>query len=404
MAALQCALLMAGLGMAAAQPAGAPVAASAFHLQDTSSGRCMDTINGQLTVAAGCNVLSTSKAPREQPPRAATHIASGLASPLCLQASLSGLLALTAGCNQQYLQWQAYPASGASAYVNHTVTGLCLYPGSGPGVLPVQGTPVQLQGTCTDELADFVLTPSGFLRHQYSGLCAALNPAAPGTEPASPAALASQNAAVESAGVGSPEAPALLSVGKPSLQSSTAGSQGAGLANDGSLYTNASQCSSTQTAGAQYWQVDLGNTFQLVNISVLNRDTNAVGNPPFQIFAGNSNVSVPGTYTALDGTACEAYPVAFTQPGQVLTTPCSAVARYVVIKSTGGPLSFCEVEVYGYTPVAPAPGAGAVESVGNVAQQSVLLLSNTCTEQFTFTLGSEQDVLPSCQSSCGQLS
>lgn len=57
----------------------------------------------------------------------------------------------------------------------------------------------------------------------------------------------------------------------------------------------------------------------------------------------------------------------------------------------------------GYTPVAPAPGAGAVESVGNVAQQSVLLLSNTCTEQFTFTLGSEQDVLPSCQSSCGQV-
>ena len=58
------------------------------------------------------------------------HIASGLASPLCLQASLSGLLALTAGCNQQYLQWQVYPASGAAAYVNHTATGLCLYPGS----------------------------------------------------------------------------------------------------------------------------------------------------------------------------------------------------------------------------------------------------------------------------------
>ena len=50
----------------------------------------------------------------------------------------------------------------------------------------------------------------------------------------------------------------------------------------------------------------------------------------------------------------------------------------------------------GFTPVAPAPGAGAVESVGSVAQESVLLLSNTCTEQFTFTLGSEQDVLLSC--------
>ena len=72
----------------------------------------------------------------------------------------------------------------------------------------MQGTSVQLQGTCTDELADFVLTPGGFLRHQYSGLCAALNPAVPGTEPASPAALASQNAAVESAGVG--EASAVL--------------------------------------------------------------------------------------------------------------------------------------------------------------------------------------------------
>ena len=61
MAVLQCLLLVAGLGMAAAQPAGAPVAASAFHLQDISSGTCMDTINGQLTVAVGCNVLSSSK-------------------------------------------------------------------------------------------------------------------------------------------------------------------------------------------------------------------------------------------------------------------------------------------------------------------------------------------------------
>ena len=61
MAILQCLLLVAGLGVAAAQPGGAPVAANAFHLQDISSGTCMDTINGQLTVAVGCNVLSSSK-------------------------------------------------------------------------------------------------------------------------------------------------------------------------------------------------------------------------------------------------------------------------------------------------------------------------------------------------------
>ncbi len=87
----------------------------------------------------------------------------------------------------------------------------------------MQGTPVQLQGTCTDELADFVLTPSGFLKHQYSGLCAALNPAAPGTEPASPAALASQNAAVESAGVGETSA-VLLPAGNSGTHAA-AGSQ-----------------------------------------------------------------------------------------------------------------------------------------------------------------------------------
>ena len=89
----------------------------------------------------------------------------------------------------------------------------------------MQGTALQLQGTCTDELADFVLSPSGFLRHQYSGLCAALNPSAPGTEPASPAALASQNAAVEDAGVGEASA-VLLPAGNSSPHASgTAGSQ-----------------------------------------------------------------------------------------------------------------------------------------------------------------------------------
>ena len=59
----------------------------------------------------------------------------------------------------------------------------------------------------------------------------------------------------------------------------------------------------------------------------------------------------------------------------------------------------CSIPVFfaGYTPVAPAPGAGAIESVGSVASESVLLLSNTCSEQFTFTLGSEHDMVPSCQ-------
>lgn len=56
------------------------------------------------------------------------HVASGLQPGLCLQASLNGLIALTAGCNQEFLQWDFYLASGASAALNHSATGLCLYP------------------------------------------------------------------------------------------------------------------------------------------------------------------------------------------------------------------------------------------------------------------------------------
>ena len=56
------------------------------------------------------------------------HFASGLQPGLCLQASLDGLVALTQGCNQPFLQWAFYPVSGASAALNHTNTTLCLHP------------------------------------------------------------------------------------------------------------------------------------------------------------------------------------------------------------------------------------------------------------------------------------
>ena len=72
-------------------------------------------------------------------------------------------------------------------------------------------------------------------------------------------------------GAGSAEAPALLSAGKDTMQSSTSGQLLAALAVDGSTSSQADSCATTLSQGAQYWQVDLGDTFQIVNVAVFNR-------------------------------------------------------------------------------------------------------------------------------------
>lgn len=77
------------------------------------------------------------------------------------------------------------------------------------------------------------------------------------------------------------------------------------------------------------------------------RGAQGTGNPPFSIFVGNDDVTTPNSYTVLDNTNCTATAVAFTQNSQTLAVPCPRQGRYVVIKSTGGPLVLCEVSVYG---------------------------------------------------------
>lgn len=67
------------------------------------------------------------------------HVASGLQPGLCLQASLDGLIALTQGCSQPFLQWVFYPVNGVSAALSHTNTSLCLHPaGMPPAQSPAQ--------------------------------------------------------------------------------------------------------------------------------------------------------------------------------------------------------------------------------------------------------------------------
>ncbi len=62
------------------------------------------------------------------------------------------------------------------------------------------GSEVYLTSNCSEPLADFALSPDGILRHQYSGLCVAVNPSAPSTTPPPPPPEG--GAAVESASIG----------------------------------------------------------------------------------------------------------------------------------------------------------------------------------------------------------
>ena len=70
---------------------------------------------------------------------------------------------------------------------------------------------------------------------------------------------------------GSAEAPVVVSAGKATAQRSTFNSQGSDLAVDGSSSSQADTCATSLPQGAQSWQVDLGDTFQIVNVTVINR-------------------------------------------------------------------------------------------------------------------------------------
>ncbi|KAL3162526.1 hypothetical protein ABBQ32_010182 [Trebouxia sp. C0010 RCD-2024] len=390
-----------------------------MHLMDVTSGSCLQTgvadATGGLTVQPQCNVPSDSKAcDAGLYPElvfelthggSIRHVASGLQPGLCLQASLGGLIALTQGCNRPFLQWAFYPISGASAALIHSNTSLCLHPvGSSEGV--GAGTEVWLSSSCAEPLADFALGSDNYLRHQYSGLCVGVNPAAPSTVPSPPPPA--NGAAVESAGIalagepdlvissvnvaGSPDAPVLVSAGKATAQSSTFSSLTSDLAVDGSSSSQADTCATSMPQGAQSWEVDLGDTFQIVNVTVINRDSKGTGSPPFSVFVGNSDPASPGSYTVLDNTNCTAYAAQFSTTSEVLAVPCSRQGRYVVIKSNIGPLVLCEVLVYGYT---PSSGGAATESAGN--DVTALILTNSCSSELVYTGAGQLQLVSSGQ-------
>ncbi|KAL0046921.1 hypothetical protein WJX82_001759 [Trebouxia sp. C0006] len=365
---------------------------SITHLLDISSGNCLESgvvgatdtttgaadVGSNVTISTACNASQYPQLVFEMTHGGSLrHVASGLQPGLCLQASLDGLIALTEGCNTAFLQWAFYPVNGALAAFHHSATNLCLHP-AGESSSVSSGTEVYLTSNCSEPLADFALSPDGILRHQYSGLCVAVNPSAPSTTPPPPPPEGA--AAVESASIGSPDAPVLLSAGKDSVQSSTSGQLVAALAVDGNTSSAYGSCATTLSQGAQYWQVDLGDTYQIANVTVINRDVNGTGDPPFSVFVGDEDASSTGSYTVLDNTNCTAYPVQFTANSEVLAVPCTKQGRYVVVKATGGPLVLCEVLVYGYT---PDSNGAATESAGNDVTD--LVLTSSCTTQFTYT-------------------
>ena len=63
----------------------------------------------------------------------------------------------------------------------------------------------------------------------------------------------------------------LVSAGKDSVQSSTSGELVSALAVDGNTSSAYGSCTTTLSQGAQYWQVDLGDNYQIANVTVINR-------------------------------------------------------------------------------------------------------------------------------------
>ncbi|KAL0029215.1 hypothetical protein WJX79_003816 [Trebouxia sp. C0005] len=303
---------------------------SITHLMDTSSGNCLESgvvgatdtttgaadVGSNVTISTACNASQYPQLVFEMTHGGSLrHVASGLQPGLCLQASLNGLIALTEGCNTAFLQWAFYPVNGASAALNHSATNLCLHP-AGESSSVSSGSEVYLTSNCSEPLADFALSPDGILHHQYSGLCVAVNPSAPSTTPPPPPPEGA--AAVESASIGSPDAPVLVSAGKDSVQSSTSGELVSALAVDGNTSSAYGSCATTLSQGAQYWQVDLGDNYQIANVTVINRDVNGTGDPPFSVFVGYTPDS--------DGAATESAGNDLTD--LVLTSSCTTQFTY----------------------------------------------------------------------------
>lgn len=108
------------------------------------------------------------------------------------------------------------------------------------------------------------------------------------------------------------------------------------------------------------------------------RDVNGTGEPPFAVFVGDKDASSPGSYTVLDNTNCSAYSVQFTANSQVLAVPCTRQGRYVVIRSTIGPLVLCEVQVYGGFMLSTDCDFHAASVLCCSQHSVVLLLTVTC--------------------------
>jgi len=214
------------------------------------------------------------------------------------------------------------------------------------------------------------------------------NPSVLSNAPCSPCATGSYGSATS-------PAPKVLSLFRPSLSSSTYGTNTANYANDGILSVGTGQqfvnTACTAADSIPWWQVDLGNVYTLSYLNFYDRPGAGTRENGLQVYVGNSPSSTSGTastfgpgplnagalpasYAGPSGTmtACPSGPfagfTAITLPqaqaqmtlgvsqgitvpqANSLQIPCALSGRYVVVAIPTNCLNFNELQVVGVPP------------------------------------------------------
>ncbi|GMH44697.1 hypothetical protein BSKO_12649 [Bryopsis sp. KO-2023] len=138
-----------------------------------------------------------------------------------------------------------------------------------------------------------------------------------------------------------PRQEALVSLHKPAKQSSTAFGGDAGKAVDGNVNTNfgSRSCTHTKSTKSPWWQVDLGKSFEITRIVIINRgDCCWKRLTGFNLYVGDKQPFTSNPTCVTNGKQGK---------GEAREWHCPLTGRYVSISLSGvGYLTLCEVQVF----------------------------------------------------------
>jgi hypothetical protein len=139
-------------------------------------------------------------------------------------------------------------------------------------------------------------------------------------------------------------ASSIVSINKPSKQSTTQGDGKARLANDGisqTIQKGSAVCTSTEVEDKPWWMVDLESVYGLEKVKLFNRKDACCSN-------SISNIIIEISPDKTFWKQCYKFEKGTAGPGMIYNLPCHGNARYLRITSLKRTsLSLCEVEIYG---------------------------------------------------------